>query len=130
VVVSAPEALGHYRVAFDQADGPTEKGFSVNASPDESRLDPVSPSELTAVLGEGTFAVARSLDELREVREDVRIGRELFPWLMLLLIVLFTLEHFLANRFYKKPEAAMRDSPRASHSRPFQVELESGAHRG
>ena len=53
--------------------------FSVNPNRAESVLDPISMTELTTVLGEGKFAVARTADELREVMGDVRIGRELFP---------------------------------------------------
>jgi hypothetical protein len=78
----------------------------VNANPAESQLDPMSPLEMATVLGEGKFAVARSADELREVMGDVRIGRELFPWLMTLLVLLFAAEHLLANRFYRNVDRA------------------------
>jgi hypothetical protein len=103
-VVTSPEALGIYRVTGGQADQSFEKAFSVNANSAESQLDPLSPAELTAVLGEGTFAVARSADELREAMGDLRIGRELFPWVMPILALLFAAEHLLANRFYKTAE--------------------------
>ncbi|MBI3469498.1 MAG: BatA domain-containing protein [Planctomycetes bacterium] len=104
ILVTGPEALGNYRVTAGQGAESFEKGFSLNPDPMESRLNQLSASELSAVLGPGNFAVARSAEELREVMGDVRIGRELFPWLMLLLVLLFALEHLLANRFYKKVE--------------------------
>jgi hypothetical protein len=104
VVVTAPEALGNYRVSAGQGAEAFEKGFSLNPDPAESRLNQLSASELSAVFGAGNFAVARTAAELREVMGDVRIGRELFPWLMALLALLFAGEHLLANRFYKKAE--------------------------
>ncbi len=36
---------------------------------------------------------------------DVRIGRELFPWLMPLILLIFAVEHWLANRFYDEDAA-------------------------
>jgi hypothetical protein len=118
VVVVAPELLGNYRVTGGQGDQAFRKVFSVNPNPAESRLDPISATELTVLLGEGNFAVARTADELREVMGDVRIGRELYPWLMPLLVLIFAFEHLLANRFYKdsqrnsattRPASVIRD---------------------
>jgi hypothetical protein len=101
IVVSGPEALGIYRVTAGQGEQTFEKVFSVNANLVESQLEPIPSHELTTVLGEGNFAIARTADELREVMGDVRIGRELFPWVMPFLVLLFGIEHLLANRFYK-----------------------------
>ncbi len=100
VVVARPEPLGNYVVTAGQGDRPIRKGFSLNARAAESQLQRLSDSELSAVFGEGNFAVARTADELREVMGDVRIGRELFPWLMPLILLIFAFEHWLANRFY------------------------------
>jgi hypothetical protein len=105
IVVTAPEALGNYKVTAGPGEQPLEKGFSLNANPAESSLDPVPATELAAVLGEDNVAVARTADELRQVMGDVRIGRELFPWLMLFIVLIFAAEHFLANRFYKRDES-------------------------
>ncbi len=102
IVVPAPEPIGNYVVSAGQGEQPMKKGFSVNPRPAESTLDPLPATELAAVLGDGIFAVARTADELHEVMGDVRIGRELFPWLMPLIVCIFAMEHLLANRFYKK----------------------------
>jgi hypothetical protein len=100
ILVPAPEAVGHYRVEVGQSPQSFQRQFSVNASPDESRLEPMSTGELNTIFGEGKFAVATSLDELQRVMGDVRIGRELFPWLIALLLLVLAAEPFLANRFY------------------------------
>ena len=115
VVVTAPEPLGNYRITATQNGRTVERGFSVNANTDESQLVPVSDTELTSVFGDGNFAVARSLEELREAMGEVRIGRELFPWLMVLIFLIFILEHFLANRFYKS-ETGRRRAVRSGRS--------------
>ncbi len=112
IVILGPEALGNYRVAGGQGEQAFEKVFSLNPNSAESRLESLSPAELTAVLGEGKFAVARTAKELREVMGDVRVGRELFPWLMLLLVLIFGVEHVLANRFYRSAERGTRRARR------------------
>jgi Aerotolerance regulator N-terminal/von Willebrand factor type A domain len=112
IVVSDPETLGIYRVTAGQGEQAFEKAFSINANPVESQLEPISAAELNAVLGEGNFAVARTADQLREVMGDLRIGRELFPWVMPLLVLLFAAEHVLANRFYKTAEPSAAQQPR------------------
>jgi hypothetical protein len=108
MILETPESLGHYRIAGGQGDQAFQKVFSVNPNAAESRLEPLSATELTAVFGEGNYAVARTADELREVMGDVRIGRELYPWLMPLLVLIFAVEHVLANRFYKQAESGER----------------------
>jgi hypothetical protein len=123
VVVARPEPIGNYMVTAGQGDRPIRKGFSVNAPAAESRLGRLSDSELAAVFGEGNFAVARTADELREVMGDVRIGRELFPWLMPLILLIFAVEHWLANRFYDEkvdgsPTTARRRDTHAAASEP------------
>ena len=34
--------------------------------------------------------------------KGIRVGRELFPWIMMLILVVVTLEGLLANRFYRE----------------------------
>lgn len=102
LVVSAPDALGNYSITASIPGGTLDTGFSVNAGPEESRLEQLTESQRDALLGEQNYAVARSLDELHEAMGDVRIGRELYPWLMLLVVVIFAAEHVLANRFYQQ----------------------------
>jgi hypothetical protein len=108
IVVVSPEVLGNYRVAGGQGEQAFQRVFSINPNPAESRLEPMSAPELTAIFGEGNYAVARTAEELREVMGDVRIGRELFPWLMPLLVLIFAVEHVLANRFYGQADGGGR----------------------
>jgi len=90
---------------FTLYDGNTQvvAGFSVNARPEESLLDRVSVESIEAVLGPGAVL---------GVGHDTNLGKalegrwsqpvELYPWLMILLLLALTAESFLANRFYRR----------------------------
>jgi hypothetical protein len=81
--------------------------FSVNAPATESDLTRLDESEIDAALGQGAL-----------VRQDARtplldsIGAhwtepmELFPWLMLALLLFLALENLLANKFYRQEPQA------------------------
>ena len=42
----------------------------------------------------------------KEKEKLTRYGYEVFPWLMFLILMIVTLENFLANTFYKEAPAA------------------------
>jgi hypothetical protein len=94
-------AAGNYQLST--ADGSWKTGFSVNAGPDEFQLQPRVPVETLAelfgpdcVLKPGETPLTGKLDQ--HFQQPV----ELFPWLMLLLLLLFAIENLLANRFYRE----------------------------
>jgi hypothetical protein len=118
LVVSSVEALGNYRVHAGEGEQAFEKGFSVNPDPAESRLERLSPAELSAGFGDVSYAIAHTTQELRAVMGDLRIGRELFPWLAPVIVLLFALEHLLANRFYKKADGTEPRAQRRSAMQP------------
>jgi hypothetical protein len=102
--VTIPQVLlaGAYSLT---STGPQERfsgGFCVNVSPSESRLDPVPDAELLATFPEGRASVVRQASELQRIEGTSRIGRELFPWIMLLVTALFFTESYLANRVYRR----------------------------
>ena len=45
--------------------------------------------------------MAGDLEELQRRVGDMRIGREVFPMVLLLLLIVFCCEHLVANRFYE-----------------------------
>ncbi len=114
LLVSAPAVVGHYRVVL-RLPGGTERrwGFSVNASRTESRLERLSKGQVRALFPDEGVAIVTAADELRDALASVRRGRELFPYLALLLTGLFLIEHYLANRFYggRAGEAAAEPGP-------------------
>ena len=76
--------------------------FSVNLAPAETRLDRLAEEELADVFGPVPYRVARQPSQLESERSMQRVGRELFPVLILLLAVALGVEHLLANKFYRE----------------------------
>ena len=50
-----------------------------------------------------TYSLARNRDEVNREIGEARMGREFFPWLMLVVAIVLAMEHLLANRFYVRP---------------------------
>ena len=102
VVFSATDAVGHYRV---QAGGHTSginRGFSVNLAPDACDLTRIGAAELDNRLGKERYQLARNRDEIHREVNMGRVGRELFAWIMALLVIVFAAEQVMANRFHPK----------------------------
>lgn len=78
-------------------------GFSVNAPQKESEWAPAKPEDLKGVIGEDRFALASDAESLQRATSQRRIGHEMFPWLMVFILLLVTMENLLANTFYRQP---------------------------
>ncbi|QEH38308.1 hypothetical protein OJF2_69090 [Aquisphaera giovannonii] len=101
--IVAPQAVGQWSVAAkDVDDKQTKMGFSLNPPQAESRFDPLKPAELDAIFGKGGYVLAEDDKALRDAVDTARVGRELFPWLMMLILIIITAENVLANTFYKE----------------------------
>jgi len=102
LVVASTDQPGNYRVqAGGTADG-VDRGFSVNLSARETRLDRHADKDLDRLFGTFPYRIARSKDQIELDVSTGRVGRELFGMLILVVAVILGLEHVLANRFYKK----------------------------
>ncbi len=101
-----PQAVvpGNYVVEGDRA----KTGFfSVNVAPEEGVLTRVPVSEVEGLFGAGAVV---PLDVRADLRQQLsghwNQPLELFPFLMVLLLLLLAVENLLANRFYRRePEA-------------------------
>ena len=91
---------GHYEVRSLDETIPFRTGFSVNLPSDESDLTTLTNLELDKLIGEKRYSRARRMDELDRVVADMRMGREVFPLLLMVAIAFFVGEHLLANWFY------------------------------
>ena len=78
-----------------------DRGFSVNLSPAETDLTRMSTDELEQIFGETDFQLARSREEIQERVSSVRVGRELYPWIISLMVIFLGCELVMANRFYR-----------------------------
>lgn len=99
--ISTTYELGNYRVAAGGRSGALDEGFSINAAADLSRLDRIDPANLATVLPKDRVHFAQSLNDVEEYVNIGRSGRELFPWAILLVTLVWGGEHWLANRFYR-----------------------------
>lgn len=101
LVIRAVDQLGHYRL-LDAAQGSNfQRGFSVNPQPRENVLTPISAAQLDEILGKDRYSQARAFSLLdKKGLGGQRIGLEVFPFLMLLMWLVFMGEHLVANRFY------------------------------
>jgi hypothetical protein len=103
LVVQMPQTLGNWRIAAGDAAARSTLGFSLNPPVGEMAFTPLEKKDLTAIFGsDDAFSLADDPSKLERERQIARVGRELFPWLMMLILVLVTVEGFLANRFHRE----------------------------
>lgn len=104
------DPTGQWTVSASKASGKAASlGFSVNPPPAETQLDVLSSADLDAVFGKDKYELAGDSKELKEKVTIRHVGREIYPYIMLLILLLVTLENTLANMFYK--ERAPSTSP-------------------
>ena len=101
---AATEEPGNYRVQAGGREAGVDRGFSVNAAPDQCALTRVAPERLKELFGPFDFRLARDTTQLDRAVNTGRVGRELFPFLILVLAAVLAVEQFVANRFYGKEE--------------------------
>jgi hypothetical protein len=89
LVIAAPQKVGQWT-------------FSVNPPESETRVKALATRDLDALFGKDKYALADDTESLKRVVAQGRVGRELFPWIMALILALVTAENFLANRFYRE----------------------------
>lgn len=99
--------IGQYAI-LPAADDPSEfhSGFSVNPPPGESDFTRLTRDELDAKFGEKCYQVARDPSQLEAAIHEGRLGREMYPALVTLLLLFFCGEMLVANRFYGSREEA------------------------
>ncbi|HEX5472791.1 MAG TPA: BatA domain-containing protein [Lacipirellulaceae bacterium] len=91
---------GNYRARAGGQIERLDRGFSVNVPTDMSRLDRIAAADVVKALGKERTHVATNRGELSARVGLGRIGRELFPFLILAVALFMAVEQWLANRFY------------------------------
>jgi hypothetical protein len=106
--ILAPQSVGQFSVrAFTQEGQETQLGFAVNPPSRESELSPLDSKDLESLFGKDGYKLAENRVELEKYTRIAHVGYEIFPWLMILIVIIVTAENFLANTFYKeKPSTA------------------------
>jgi hypothetical protein len=80
-----------------------QEGFSLNTPADESTLEKVPVEAIEELTGKNTVVPVEKNRTVREII-DVIIGSpvDLFPWLLIAVLMLLVLEGLVANRFYRR----------------------------
>jgi hypothetical protein len=107
---------GTYSLLGSEGDKHWLAGFSLNVPPEEGVLTRVPVEPIEELLGPGSVLAVERGRTLRDLLGALFKGRwhlsvvELFPWLMILVLLVLTVENLLANKFYRRaagPEASM-----------------------
>ena len=99
---------GNYTVTAVGA--PWKTSFSLNPATNEFQLEPVPVEEIEKLFGAESVVAAESNKKIASaIGGNARRSRDLFGTLLVLFVLAFCFECFLANRFYKpeeKPQSA------------------------
>ncbi|MBX7164856.1 MAG: BatA and WFA domain-containing protein [Pirellulales bacterium] len=106
IAIAETDEPGQYRLESGGAADGFRRGFSVNVPPAQSDLARATPEMLKALLGDTEFRVAANRTEINRTIAVGRVGRELFGWIIVGLVLVMALEHWLSNRFYREPAGA------------------------
>ena len=102
LTITSTDQPGNYRVLAGGRTAGANYGFSVNLTPRQTQLTRLTPDELAERFGPITYQVARNRGQIERNVSMARVGRELFPLLILLVALALAVEYVLANRFYRE----------------------------
>jgi hypothetical protein len=92
---------------IESEDKKWSDGFSINAPVEESNLERLPPESIAELFGDKALSAADKRLELKEILSGKFTQPiELFPFLMILLLLVLAVENLLANKFYKKKRMA------------------------
>lgn len=94
------QQLGTYRLRSVQADRGALRGFSVQLDPRSVGLDRIDPAKLDAVLGPNQYFLVRDRDKLQSSIGQARYGKDLAPFLLVVLFFVVVAEQAMSYRFY------------------------------
>jgi hypothetical protein len=98
--ITTTEQVGNYRLEAGGEKG-VSLGFSVNYAPQQTRLDRLSDQELAAWFGPLKFQLAHTREQIERNISTSRVGRELYPPLIVMVAIVLAMELLVANRFYR-----------------------------
>ena len=100
--ISSVEQVGNYQVHSVGEPPEPDRGFSVNLPAQVTQLARLTDQELGDTFGPFKPQVARSNDQIVRDVHDSRVGREIYPWLILVFAGLLAVEYVVSNWFYKR----------------------------
>ncbi len=110
IVVSSTDYPGNYTLAAGGGESQIRLGFSVNLPTTVSQLASASETDLEAAFGSVPYRLAHNRDEIDRSVSAGRVGQELFPYIIVLLVLVLAGEQALSNRFYQDYSTAPEQS--------------------
>jgi len=102
LVITSTDREGNYRVQAGGIAAGVDRGFSVNLAPQQTDLERLDEEQLGRIFGSASFRLARDSSQLEGKITEARVGRELYPIVILLVALALAAEQVMANRFYKE----------------------------
>lgn len=91
---------GQYRLRGVRARGPLVRGFSVNIDREELSLEKVNRLDLEAGIGKDQLLIAKNKEDVQSSIGEGRYGRDLSPFLWVILAMMVMAEQTMSSRFY------------------------------
>jgi len=105
VTIQQAVQAGNYKLIG--GDNQWTTGFSMNVLPAESDLTRVPAEQIEALFGTGSILpIGHNIDFRSALEGRWTQPVELFPWLMIGLLLFLAIENLLANKFYRQPQSA------------------------
>lgn len=108
ILITDADEAGFYRVRSAEESGMFHSEFAMNMPDEESHLDLMTDAGLDEILGAEKYARVTDPEELETAVRVGRLGIEVFPVLMGLLVLVFCAEHLMACFFYDEEPDALR----------------------
>lgn len=105
ILLTDVDEAGHYELSATGEGQSFRSEFAANIADSESDLTSMTDEQLTEILGNERFSRVTDLEQLDRAVNLWRLGVEVFPVLMGLLLILFCGEHLMANFFYDEEPA-------------------------
>ena len=111
ILLTDIDEAGHYQLRSAEEGIAFTTDFAANNIDEESNLAPINDDALNSILGDERFSRVTNPEQLDRAVNLGRLGVEVFPVLMGLLIFLFCAEHLMANFFYDEDPQPTTVSP-------------------
>ena len=94
------DAPGHYRFRGVFDDQVMLRGFSSNLPLAATDLTRIGAGDLDEILGPGRYQLATDQSEITRQQGTTRRGQELYPFIVVMMLLILGLEYLMSNRFY------------------------------
>ena len=102
LTVSSTDSPGNYRIRAGGRTSGVDTGFSVNLAARQTELRRIDRKKLDELFGTLKYRIAENQKEIERDVNIGRVGRELFPLLIFIVVLLLGAECLLSNRFYRE----------------------------